>query len=425
MRAGDDAGAAAGQLSDAERAALDKLRQALADVETPSKEDWYLLKWLRARKFKTQDAEKMLREHMAWRKKYSVDSILEDYDEPMVFREYWPGGILQCSPDDVPVFISPSGQADLKGYLEAAPRVECVRRCIWDLERVQALTRRISLEKGRQIDTVYGVADMDGFSFWQLSSVEVVSTLVDAVRMFEDNYPEILEELFVINAPSLFPMVWNIIKPLLTQRTIDKIHIFGKEGWREVFAERWDLDRLPAHWGGRLVGPDGDGRCPHLVRLGGVVPDEYRRPSAVTAGDKRCTVAAGCVWTLEVPVTRAGSELRWRFNTTTGDVAFAVRYRRDPALGATAGKNGEARDVVALQRLSFSRHEPHNGSFPCHEVGTYQLVFDNSFSWLTSKEVTYDVQLLPPPEDCASRGDGDDAAGTPMDARSGTEAPSL
>ncbi|XP_077540759.1 SEC14-like protein 2 isoform X2 [Haemaphysalis longicornis] len=367
MRAGDDAGAAAAQLSDAERAALDKLRQALADVETPSKEDWYLLKWLRARKFKTQDAEKMLREHVAWRKKYSVDSILEDYDEPTVFREYWPGGLLQCSPDDVPVFISPSGQADLK----------------------------------------------------------VVSTLVDAVRMFEDNYPEILEELFVINAPSLFPMVWNIIKPLLTQRTIDKIHIFGKEGWREVFAERWDLDRLPAHWGGRLVGPDGDGRCPHLVRPGGVVPDEYRRPAAVTAGDKRRTVAAGCVWTLEVPVTRAGSELRWRFNTTTGDVAFAVRYRRDPALGATAGKNGAARDVVALQRLSFSRHEPHNGSFPCHEVGTYELVFDNSFSWLTSKEVTYDVQLLPPPEDCASRGDGDDAAGTPMDARSGTGAPSL
>lgn len=421
MRAGDDAGGAAGQLSDIERAALDKLRQALADVATPSKEDWYLLKWLRARKFKPGDAEKMLREHVAWREKYNVDSILQDYEEPTVFREYWPGGIVQCSPDDRPVFISPAGQSDLKGYLEALPRAETVRRCVYDLELLQDLNRRISLKKGRQIDTVYGVADMDGFSFWQLSSVEVVSTLIEAVRMFEDNYPEILEELFVINAPSLFPMLWNIIKPLLTQRTIDKIHIFGKEGWRELFAERWDPERLPAHWGGRLVGPDGDGRCTHLVRPGGVVPDEYRRQSAASAGDKRCTVPAGCVWTLEVPVTRAGSELRWRFNTTNGDVAFAVRYRRGPGCGVKAGKNGEARDVVALQRLPFSRHEPHNGSFPCHEAGTYEFVFDNSFSWLTSKEVTYNVQLLPPPEDCASRCDGADP-GNPMDARTGTEA---
>lgn len=39
----------------------------------------------------------------------------------------------------------------------------------------------------------------------------VVSVLVDAVRMFEDNYPEILEELFVINGGKL---MFALVRPL-------------------------------------------------------------------------------------------------------------------------------------------------------------------------------------------------------------------
>lgn len=388
---------AARRLSAKERAAIDQLRHAVASLSVPSTEDWYLLKWLRARKFNVGDAEKMLREHVAWRKKHDVDNILDDYQEPAVLKEYFPGGFAECSPDGRPVLISPAGQADFKGLLEATPRADLLRFCIYLLESAEELKKRLSLENGRRIETMYVVADMDGFSFWNFSSLEVVSLATELVHMYEDNYPEILQEVFVVNAPSVFPLLWNILKPLLTQRTIDKIHIFGRDGWREMLTERWDVEKLPAHWGGRLTGPDGDGRCKHMICPGGPVPEKYRRRWSADGAIQQHTLGPGCRWTLPVPVTQAGSELRWRFGTTSGEVAFAVRYRRPATCHADMGVGDEeAQDVVALRRLAFSRHAPHSGSLLCREAGSYELVFDNTFSWLTRKELSYVVQLLPP-----------------------------
>ncbi|XP_049528506.1 SEC14-like protein 2 isoform X4 [Dermacentor silvarum] len=259
--------AVAEQLSASERATLDQFRAAVADLSLPWTEDWYLLKWLRARKFNVDDAKKMLHEHIDWRKQHQVDTILEDYEVPTLFLQYCPGGFVECGLGGQPVYITPLGSTDIKGLLEAAPRSDLIRHLIYILETQEELKRRISLQNGgRRIDTMYVVADMEGFSFWQLSSIEVVSAISEAVRLYEANYPEILEEAFVINAPSLFPVLWNIVKPLLSQRTISKVNIFGKEGWRDVLASRFDVERLPAHWGGRLRGPDGDGRCTNLVR---------------------------------------------------------------------------------------------------------------------------------------------------------------
>ncbi|XP_065300015.1 SEC14-like protein 2 isoform X1 [Dermacentor albipictus] len=392
MSAADDA--AVDRLSAKERVALEQFRISTADLSPPSREDWYLLKWLRARKFDTNDARKMLVEHIAWRKKYQVDTILEDYQAPTVLLKYFPGGLLDCSPDRKPVIIAPVGQADFKGMLEAASRTDLLRHCIYLLESQEEFKRQVTLQTGGpRIETMHALADMEGFSFWQLSSLEVVSALTEVVQMYEANYPEILEEAFIVNAPTLFPMLWNIIKPLLTPRTISKVHIFGKDGWQELLRSRMDVERLPAKWGGNLTGPDGDEGCRHLVCPGGPIPDEYRRKWSESAGAKSHTIGAGSKWTLPVPVARAGSELRWDFCTLSGDVIFAVRFR--PSGGATDAD--KPRDLVAPRKVPFMRHEPHSGSLCCQEPGTYELVFDNSYSWLTRKEVSYSVQLLPPP----------------------------
>ncbi|XP_037520884.1 SEC14-like protein 2 [Rhipicephalus sanguineus] len=391
----DDAAAVADRLTAKEQAALDQFRISTADLSLPSREDWYLVKWLRARKFDTKAARKMVVEHIAWRKKNEVDSILEDYQPPKVLLEYFPGGFVDCSTDGRPVLIVPVGQADFKGMLEAASRADLLRHCTYLLESQEELKRNLTLQNGGpRIETMHVVADMEGFSFWQLSSLEVVSALTDVVRMYEDNFPEILEQAYLVNAPSLFPLLWNIIKPLLTQRTMSKVHIFGKGGWQELLTSRMNVQRLPVQWGGKLTGPDGDERCRNLICPGGTIPDKYRRKRSEAAGAESHTVGAGSSWTLPVSVARAGSELRWDFCTSSGDLKFAVRFR--PNDGG-AGDVDESRDLVPRTMVPCSRREPHSGSVHCHEPGTYELVFDNSYSWLTRKEVSSSVKLLPPP----------------------------
>nr|XP_037280559.1 SEC14-like protein 2 [Rhipicephalus microplus] len=169
----DDAAAAVDRLSAKEQAALDQFRISTADLSIPSREAWYLLKWLRARKFDTKEAKKMLVEHIAWRRKNEVDSILEDYRPPKVLLEYFPGGFVECSPDGRPVLIVPVGQADFKGMLEAVSRTDLLRHCIYLLESQEELKRNLTLQNGgARIETMHVVADMEGFSFWQLSSLE-------------------------------------------------------------------------------------------------------------------------------------------------------------------------------------------------------------------------------------------------------------
>ncbi|KAL1444980.1 hypothetical protein MTO96_045273, partial [Rhipicephalus appendiculatus] len=164
-------------------------------------------------------------------------------------------------------------------------------------------------------------------------------------------------------------------------------------GWQELLTSRMNVERLPVQWGGKLTGPDGDIRCRNLICPGGTIPDKYRQKWSEAVGAESHTVGAGSSWTLPVTVARADSELRWDFCTSSGDLKFAVRFR--PNNGA--GDANESRDLMPPAMVPCSRHEPHSGSLHCQEPGTYELVFDNSYSWLTRKEVSYSVKLLPPP----------------------------
>lgn len=48
-----------------------------------------------------------------------------------------------------------------------------------------------------------------------------------AAKVGSDYYPEIMGNLFVINAPMLFSGIWAIVKGFLDERTRNKIKILG------------------------------------------------------------------------------------------------------------------------------------------------------------------------------------------------------
>lgn len=62
-------------------------------------------------------------------------------------------------------------------------------------------------------------------------------------------------------------IMYNMMKPFLHQATIDKMKIFGseKEEWTAALLEEIDADQFPAFYGGTMVDPDGDPKCPSKV----------------------------------------------------------------------------------------------------------------------------------------------------------------
>ncbi|KAH9381181.1 hypothetical protein HPB48_003158 [Haemaphysalis longicornis] len=325
-------------LDERQRIALEQFREAVQDVRQPVHTDANLLRWLRAREFDVTRAEHMFRQ---------------------VMRDHFPGGILDCCPKGNPVWLINIGSVDIKGYLQVLPKADVYRHCMYLLEKQEKIKRDTSSKLGREIETQYVIMDFENFSLRQVYSWQV---------------------------PSFFPTLWKMVRPLLTERTVSKVAIYGKDGWKPALLEFVDASRLPEYWGGTLTGLDGDPRCPHLVCPGG--EKLWGRE-----GVQQRNVERRGRFELPVRVEEAGSRLRWAFQTAKGDLAFGVRFEPFPG-----DPDGDAHEqLLEIHRVPPCSLLPDENSHVCARPGTYVLQFDNSFSWVIGKDVAYEVHVEPPP----------------------------
>lgn len=54
--------------------------------------------------------------------------------------------------------------------------------------------------------------------------------------VMDANYPELLRLCMIVNAPKVFELIYNILKPLLPKSTSDKIDIYGVSFLVVIFA---------------------------------------------------------------------------------------------------------------------------------------------------------------------------------------------
>jgi hypothetical protein len=87
-------------------------------------------------------------------------------------------------------------------------------------------------------------------------------------QLFTDNYPEILKQGFIINAPKIFQIAFNLVKPFMDEYTISKIHIYSsdRKKWLPDILKLCDASQVPAALGGEMTDPDGNPYCPSKVK---------------------------------------------------------------------------------------------------------------------------------------------------------------
>ncbi|XP_034752105.1 SEC14-like protein 2 [Etheostoma cragini] len=255
---------------------------------------------------------------------------------------------------------------------------------------------------GKNVEAISLIYDCEGLGLKHIWK-PAIETYGEILTMFEENYPEGLKQVFLIKAPKMFPMAYNLIKHFLCEETRRKILVLGSN-WQEVLRQHIDPDQLPVAYGGTRTDPDGDPRCRTMINYGGTVPRSYYVQDSVKVEyDGSVAVGRGSVVQLEYDVTAASSLLRWQFASDGADIGFGV-YRR-----TTEGGRQEVAEM--LQVVPSERYNAHlvpeDSCLTCTEPGVYVLCFDNSYSILQSKRVSYKVEVLPPPDGQSPRSPGD------------------
>ncbi|CAD6446356.1 7dee53d0-67d9-42c7-8f47-e25709e75d5c [Sclerotinia trifoliorum] len=277
-----------GHLTTEEEAALNNFKVLCTEkglykpgngIDQPaSHEDATLLRFLRARRFIVADAFKQFSDTEQWREDNELDQLyetidLEHYEETRRLYPQWTG---RRDRRGIPVYVFEvsylTGKrmaAYEKSAVDTHTKSKQDGKTSGKLLRLFALYENLTRfvmplctvltdrENPRTpITQSNNIVDISGVGlkqFWNLRThMQDASTLATA------HYPETLDRIFIIGAPSFFPTVWGWVKKWFDPITTSKIFIISHNDVKSTLESFIEPRNIPKKYGGELEFEFGD-----------------------------------------------------------------------------------------------------------------------------------------------------------------------
>ncbi|KAI9847239.1 MAG: hypothetical protein M1838_000975 [Thelocarpon superellum] len=272
-----------GNLTPQEQSTLDEFKQVCREQSLyreadppgkPSHDDATLLRFLRARKFHVQDAFQQFKDTVEWRQEVELDTVFEnieaeEFEETRRLYPQWTG---RRDRRGSPVYLYKVQQLDAKtmntyeqnwkksansataGGASSTPPKMLRLFCLYEMLTHFVMPMCTALPDrpypATPVTQSCNIVDISGVGlrqFWNLRShMQDASTLATA------HYPEVLDKIFIIGAPSFFPIVWSWIKAWFDPITVSKIFIVSAADTHATLAEHIDSANIPSQYGGSL-----------------------------------------------------------------------------------------------------------------------------------------------------------------------------
>ncbi|XP_047327466.1 phosphatidylinositol/phosphatidylcholine transfer protein SFH6-like isoform X2 [Impatiens glandulifera] len=221
-------------------------RELISNNLLPPKHDDYhiMLRFLKARKFDIRRAIHMWAEMLEWRNDFGTDTIMEGYH-----------GIDK---EGRPVYIERLGKIDPVKLMQVTTLDRYVKYHVREFEKTVCIKfPACSLAARRHIDTSTTILDVEGLGLKNMTK-PVREVIMQLQKIDNDNYPETLERMFIVNTGPGFRLLWSTVKTFLDPKTASKIHVLSAN-YQSKLLEIIDASELPEFLGGNCTCADKGG----------------------------------------------------------------------------------------------------------------------------------------------------------------------
>jgi hypothetical protein len=216
----------AGHLTPVQESALAQLKSELEAASiTGTYDDNLFLRFLRARKFDVEAAKKMFTDYHNWRVEEKVDTLRDDFQLPeypisitlsfltLLVKKFYPRFYHKTDKLGRPVYFEVLGELNVTQLTAVCPIEKLLRNHVYEYEKlVNYRLAACSLKAGVYLEQSCTVLDLKGVALSSFSSI--YSTVKEISAIAQNNYPESLGKMFIINSPMLFTSVWYLVKQL-------------------------------------------------------------------------------------------------------------------------------------------------------------------------------------------------------------------
>lgn len=314
-----------------------------------------LLRYLRANKWSTVKAIEHMERNLEWRREMGVKQLSElrpneilgcEMSDLVQYFPHWQSGFDKFGR---PVLYKQYNNSfDAAKILSVTTAEALSRYHIWEQEACMRLCHEQSVKTGHLVETLTAVIDVKGMQLYQVTSnfLAIMKSIAD---IDQNQYPETLGQTFIVNTPSVFPLVWRGVRPWLDPVVASKIQIFGQKesDWKAALDGYIGLAYVPSSYHGELGELNKDFH-PYQSILGPLPGG--RDGKGLSISDRVHAQAAAQKLSSDthvIMIPRLGSDRSLMSETTVGSSAFGDALEGD-SLGDYEGWGTELNFIRAM-----------------------------------------------------------------------------